>query len=526
MILLGIGHLAAAQEGPAGRTLFIESDRIDLKAFESSSPIRVEEEPKVLTIFPQADLPSDYDTPYKENGVSRHLKIVRPYDEAAFPVNLAPPKFRWEDRTDNLWMLSVRAPGWTEPLRVVTGRKWWRPDFETWAAIKKGASEGWVELEVRGCVAKGKVRLDDEVYVDSVRFRISPYPTDPIIVYRMVSPLFHGFKTPDIYYREVSNFKKGMFLPGKGIYCTNCHVFPGNPDLKKEDLKLAVAVREQLDKAGRRRRFLGLYDFTTKEGNTLNINSSFMGWDPDGKKIAITHGKHIFSLPGVTLETQEFYVVVADIAILDAETLEVESLPGAATPENMETFPAWSPDSKTIIFSRAPELDIKKGVTRAKFDLYTVPYNDGAGGEAKPVPGAAHNGMSNFQARFSADGKWICFNKAKWASLIKPSADLWIVSTEEGAMPRLLECNVDYAMDSYHSWSSNSRWLVFTTKRDDGIFTKIYLTEIDEEGHASPPVELPTLEESMLCYNIPEFLKYKVTIDADDILEKTSNLED
>ena len=112
----------------------------------------------------------------------------------------------------------------------------------------------------------------------------------------------------------------------------------------------------------------------------------------------------------------------------------------------------------------------------------------------------------------------MAFNKANKSSLVNPTARLWIVSTQKGAMPRELECNCGYAMDSHHSWSANSRWLVFASKRDDGIFARLYLTEIDENGHASPPVELPTRGNTMMCYNVPEFLKDRLPMDGDSIL--------
>lgn len=511
----GSAPAATSQE----RTIHLESPRIDLALFTSDAPIDRDVQLQPLIVFNPDALPSSNPTTYREKPRHQYLKIVRPYDGASFPANIAPPKVRWEDRVNNLWMLSVTAPGWDAPVRVITDRREWRYDPQTWNAMKE-AGEGWIDLEVRGCQVDNGERIGDQVYVDRVRIKISAYEADPRVVYRMVSPLFHALKTPDIHYRDVATFKTGMFLPGKGRYCTNCHSFPNNPSLAKEQISMSIAIRQQLVE-GKRYRNVGIYNFAKQKGRTLNVNSFFMSWDPAGRKVATTVGRSIISKPLITLETQEFYVMNADIHILDAEAdpLTFHPLPGASEADYLETLPDWSPDGKTIVFSRTTHVE-GQDPSNKRYDLYQVPYNEGQGGTPKPVIGASHNGRSNYFARFSPDGKWLVFNQADYSALVAPTADLWIVSTEPDAVPRKLECNVDYAMDSHHSWSSNSRWLMFATKRDDGIFTRIYLTEINEEGHASAPVELPTTEYTMKCYNIPEFLAYNLPIDSERMLEE------
>jgi len=516
---------AAASPGarPWARVVYVECERIDPSVFASEAPIHEEEKLDNIVLFDPKALPSYYKTCYGEPRAHRHLKIVRPYNKASFPRNIAPPNFRWEDQINNRWKLSLKAPGWPQPLRVITSATEWRPDRASWEAVKSADTGKWVELQVRGCVVKNGRRSRADVSVDSIVFRVSPHNADPFIVYRLVSPLFHGLKTPSIYYRDISNVDTRMFYPAKDRYCTNCHSFPGDPSLQAKDLKLAIAVRG-MTSPRTYDRILGLYDFNTQQGRTLNINSFFMSWDPNGTNVAVTGGQSVKVRPLITLETQEFYVVTADINIVDAETLKATRLAGASEPQYMESFPTWSPDGKTIVFARTQEMPAGMWVER-RFSLYKVPYNNGKGGKAAPIPGASHNGKSNFAARFSPNGKWIVFNQADWSSLVAPTADLWIVGTEDGARPRPLQCNYPYAMDSHHSWSSNSRWLLFATKRDDGIFARIYLTEINDEGDASPPVELPTLEKEMMCYNVPEFLKCRVRVDAEDIVDKIGSLK-
>ena len=70
--------------------------------------------------------------------------------------------------------------------------------------------------------------------------------------------------------------------------------------------------------------------------------------------------------------------------------------------------------------------------------------------------------------------------------------------------------------ESYHSWSSNSRWIVFSSRRIDGLYTRPYFAYIDEEGNASKPFLLPQKDTDyyhrfMKSYNIPEFITGKVS---------------
>ncbi len=497
--------------------------KIDLTLFYSGNVLHKVDKKKRVMPFDPRRLPSVYKTCYHETAHYRHLRIIRPYDGASYPINIAPPEITWDDNIDNLWLLKITIPGHEKsPIIVVTDHKRWMPDQRLWERIKRLGTNKYSFLEIRGCVYKKGRRIGETVYVDRIRFRISPYPLDNIIVYRLVSPLFHPQKTPDIYYRHVDSFKRRLFVAGKDIYCTNCHFFPKRADIRPEEERLAIAVRDQLPSRkamGKAKRILGIYDFATGKGKTFGINSFFMSWSPDGKKVAVTMGRTVSIRPCITLETQQFFVLGSDIYIVDVDNNRVRPLRGASEPDYMENFPTWSPDGKYIIFCRSREP--KRGaLDTIRFNLYRIPYKNGKGGKAIPIKGASFNGKSNYAPRYSPDGKWVVFNQADSASLVEPTSDLWIFPADMSAPPRELECNVDYAMDSWHSWASNSRWLLFASKRDDGVFARIYITEIDDNGHASPPVRLPLRDDPMMCFNVPEFLKYDKEINHEKILKE------
>ena len=84
-------------------------------------------------------------------------------------------------------------------------------------------------------------------------------------------------------------------------------------------------------------------------------------------------------------------------------------------------------------------------------------------------------------------------------------------------------------VDSYHSWSGNSRWLVFSSRRIDGLYTRPFICHIDENGQASKPFLLPQrnpLEyyaDQMVSYNLPELMERKVTVSRHKIANTLRN---
>jgi hypothetical protein len=96
----------------------------------------------------------------------------------------------------------------------------------------------------------------------------------------------------------------------------------------------------------------------------------------------------------------------------------------------------------------------------------------------------------------------------------QPSSDLYLMDLATKQY-RKLGINSKFS-ESWHSWSSNSRWIAFSSKRQDGLFTRTYLSYIDSEGTAHRPFVLPqqdpTYYDSLLeTYSVPELVKGPVT---------------
>ena len=95
-------------------------------------------------------------------------------------------------------------------------------------------------------------------------------------------------------------------------------------------------------------------------------------------------------------------------------------------------------------------------------------------------------------------------------------SDLWMMNLRNGSMRRVDELNSP-EVESYHSWSSNGKWVIFSTRREDGAFTRLYIAHRNDDGSFSKPFALPQHDPDfnrifMYSFNIPEFIKEPVHI--------------
>jgi len=212
---------------------------------------------------------------------------------------------------------------------------------------------------------------------------------------------------------------------------------------------------------------------------------------------------------------QVFYPTRGVLAWYSKETGKLQPLPGADDPNYVQTSAFWTVDGKYLIYSRAAARDpypvgYKRSThandpneTQIQYDLYKIPFNDGRGGTPERIVGASENGMSNNFPKVSPDGKWIIFVQCKNGLLMRPDSKLYIVPFE-GGEARPLESNLPL-MNSWHTFNPNGHWLAFSSK-SPSLYTHLYLTHIDDQGHASPPVVVENATAANRAVNIPEFV--------------------
>ncbi len=456
------------------------------------------------------------------------LEIKYPLDETLFPPEIVAPTFVWSDATGGVaqWRVLLRFDGDDDVLRFATSEPSWRPSETDWAEIKRRSVERDAEVAIVG-VGPG----EEAVSSASVRIRTSTDPVGDSIFYREVPlPFIAAVQDPSrIRWRfgSIDSRDRPPVVLEDLPVCGNCHSFSGDGSVLGLDVdygndKGAYAIlpvsREMVLND---EKIITWSDFKRGDGEaTFGLLSQV---SPDGRHVVSTvKDRAVFVATPDIWFSQLFFPIKGILVVYDTEKGTYAALPGADDPEYVQSNPTWSRDGKWIVFARSKayrkpsiegatsvllsEKDVPEFLENKqpfKYDLYRVPFNDGRGGKAEPIEGASHNGKSNYFAKFSPDGKWIIFCKAENYMLLMPDSELYIIPAE-GGEARRLRANTP-RMNSWHSWSSNGRWLVFSSKANTA-YTQLFLTHIDEHGESTPPVVLERFTGSDRAANIPEFV--------------------
>ncbi len=461
-------------------------------------------------------------------AASGQLEITYPLDETLFPPDIVAPTFTWEDETDGIeqWQVLVDFGREQEILRFSTAEPSWRPSEEDWADLKQLSTANDARVAVVGIDAEG-----DTTSSASIRIRTSTDPVGDSIYYREVPlPFISAVQDPSrIRWRfgSVDSQEQPPIVLENLPVCGNCHSFSGDGGVLGMDVDYGndkggyAILPVSKDMVLNDEKIITWSDYKKDDGEaTFGLLSQV---SPDGRYVISTvKDRAVFvATPGIEF-SQLFFPIKGILVVYDTVTGSYTALPGADDPEYVQSNPTWSPDGKWVVFARTKayqkesianinsillnENDVPEFIEDKepfKFDLYRVPFNEGRGGKAEPIAGASHNGMSNFFAKFSPDGKWIVFTQAENYMLLMPDSELYIIPAE-GGEARRLRANTS-RMNSWHSFSSNGKWLVFSSKANTP-YTQLFLTHIDEEGNSTPPVVLDRFTGEYGAANIPEFV--------------------
>ena len=343
-------------------------------------------------------------------------------------------------------------------------------------------------------------------------------PIDDYMVYRLLAPSYEFYTAFSIRQRNLSTgedrevYNNRMHYNPKEQQCMNCHQFQ-NYRTENWQMHVRQVLGGTLIVTGDESRKVSL-----KTDSTMSAGV-YPAWHPTEKLIAYSVNRTRQFFHEKNIQKLEVQDPLSDLILYDIDKNEVSKV--AADPLAFETFPAWSPDGKTLYYSsaRQPEIatlpsdsiaicfdQIRYDLMRKSFDPSTKSF-----GPEELVYDAKSQDLSAMEARISPDGRFLLFSLGGYGTfhIWHRDSDLWVMDLESGESRSLTEANSNDA-DSFHNWSSNGRWIVFTSRRDDGLFSRVYFSYFDREGNAHKPFMLPMNDlsghkDEVYSYNVPEF---------------------
>ncbi len=441
--------------------------------------------------------------------VDEQPEIFPDYKGVTVPAGIAPMDFNLPADYERVRVEVVGSEGGS----MTGGGRWARFGVRRWKALTEANKGGRLTFRVSG---KKDGRWERFAAFD---MEVSREPLDEFgITYRQIAPGYTTFSSIGIYQRDLHSFKEypmltSTLLPGQ---CMGCHT----PNRTSPDCFM-FHVRGA--KGGTFIRREGKSEWViTKTDQTIG-NIAYTNWHPSGNYYA----------GSIDLVRQCFWTanhrwievadLAADVVVVDERSRELLVSPELTSEDYLEMQPAFSADGTTIYFCRARARDVPREIDEVRYDLCSIsfdPETGQVGDTVSVVIPAADNGFSVTWPRPSFDGRYLIYCKADAGCfpIEHKEADLWLMDLQTGENRVLDEVNSSYS-ESYHSWSSGSRWFLFSTRRFDGLYGQVYFSCIGDDGRCTKPFLLPQRNPRAFyhsirySFNVPDFTSGKVDLD-------------
>ena len=440
----------------------------------------------------------------------------------------------WPDYTD------VTVPADIAPLRfeAVSGNKM-KALFETAQGqqVRLSGKEiaiprsDWKRLTAEGGIIK--VTLAEKQDSGTTEYQpfdivIAPEGIDSHIAYRLIEPGYEMWNKMGIYQRKLSSFRQTCIAENSYTEgnCMNCHSF-----CDRNAGTMLFHMRASLS---------GTYIMRDGELEKLNTKTPetisalvYPSWHPSGRYVAFSVNDTKQAFHSTDPNRVEVYDIRSDVVVYDVENHQVKSCPELFSKESFETFPTFSPDGKTLYVCSSYSLAIPEDYDKVCYNLCSIEFDaeNCSFGDKVDTLYRASKGHSASFPRVSPDGKMLVFTISGYGnfSIWHKDADLYSFDLEQfteakskglpAPIPTCMESFNSNDVESYHSWSSNSRWLIFSSRRDDGLYTRPYIGYVAPDGTFGKPFLLPArhtknYKDLMKSFNIPEFVDAEVSLPA------------
>ncbi len=448
------------------------------------------------------------------------------YTDITIPSNIAPLNFSiLEEGVSFKVTATSRLTGYKLSINSSDGKI--RFSEKSWRRLLKDSQGDSIIFQVFS-----SQKLSDEVLKYPTFFMaVSGDKIDPYLVYRLIYPGYYSWSNIKIVQRSTESFSEESIIENQILdkNCANCHSFNNNnPDRFMIHIRGSHGGTYFVDD--------GKITRTDLKIDGMPGGATYPSWHPSGRFLAFSSNQvqqSFYSQPGKNIEV---FDLVSSLILYDRKEDEIISITDSDTAKYLQTFPSWSPDGRFLYFCRAPQIINSSNpqieqISNTHYDLVRRSFDPESRkfGEAEIVFKASEINKSVSFPRISPDGKFLIFTLADYGTfpIWHREADLYLIDMHDYSV-RKMTVNSNET-ESYHSWSVNGKWLVFSSKRVDGRSARPYFVHIDSLGNQGKefvlPQEDPSLYSHMLeSFNIPELVNGRVKMKPADFEAATRQL--
>lgn len=446
--------------------------------------------------------------------IDRDAKIYPEYEGTYIPYNIAPLNFRIQEDAENYLVrfvvLGIDSFELTSKENVIIPIGKWKKLLEN----NKGKE---LKVKIFSQQKKKWTKYQD------INYSIASDPIDPYVAYRLIEPGYNAWNKMGLYQRCLENYEEKPILLNSLTdgNCMNCHTFhKNNPEL--------MVFHMRGNNAG---------TIMTMDGEAKKIDTKapwmvgagvYPRWHPSARYIAFSTNKTFQVFHTVDPNILEVFDMESDLVIYDTKENSIFTDSIFNSKNSFETFPEWSPDGKYLYFCTAPAKVMPNSYDSMKYSLVRVEFDLDKQKFAQKVDtlvSAFELGKSVSIPRISPDGEKLIFCMFDYGTfpIWHKENDLYELDLVSRDIKPLDILNSEES-DSFHTWSSSGRWMLFSSRRIDGRYTRPYIAYRDNAGNWHKPFLLPQKHPDyydflMKSYNVPELITGEIKISPNKLAE-------